>query len=133
MEALVAKDGEMLLGDEGLKILVEECNKKMRANWERADRFFALFKERFCSGMDRKNTGVRDTSTAETTSSGNNDNTNISRTTKKAAKECWFLVDSLCAKTCKDAIEAKKRVARPKSKISVRFHRRGEKETFGRR
>ena len=28
MEALVAKDGEMLLGDEGLKILVEECNKK---------------------------------------------------------------------------------------------------------
>ena len=105
MEALVAKDGEMLLGDEGLKILVEECNKKMRANWERADRFFALFKERFCSGMDRKNTGVRDTSTAETTSSGNNDNTSISRTTKKAAKECWFLVDSLCAKTCKDALK----------------------------
>ena len=43
--------------------------------------------------MDRKNTGVRDTSTAETTSSGNNDNTSIINN-EKSGKRMLFLVDS---------------------------------------
>ena len=105
MEALVAKDGEMLLSDEGLRILVEECNKKMKANWERADRFYALFTERFC--------GEKKTDDALIINSKNNNNNNNGGDTSnnshsgrtEKAKRCWFLVDSLCAKTCKDALK----------------------------
>ena len=101
METLVAKDGEMLLSDEGLRILVEECNKKMKANWERSDRFLTLFTERFCD--QKKTNGVALKNENNTSISGNSDGSNSGAT--KKAKQCWLLVDSLCAKTCKDALK----------------------------
>ena len=100
MEALVAKDGEMLLSDEGLRILVEECNKKMKANWERSDRFLTLFKERFCE--QKKTNGAALENENNTSISGGISDSSNSGATKK---QCWLLVDSLCAKTCKDALK----------------------------
>ena len=87
MEVPIVIRGKTVVNEDGIGMLVDACNEKMRANWERMERFLILFKERFL--VDEKKLG------------------NINKDNNKDRKhaQCWLLVDSLCAKSCKDALK----------------------------